>query len=71
MMQASLPARRPAAVLAAFRRQGPFGLVALVAGGGFLLLSFYPYAQLLVTSLRRDGRFTLAHYAGVLSHDYL
>jgi iron(III) transport system permease protein len=60
-----------AAVLSAFRRQGPFGLVALVAGGGFLLLSFYPYAQLLVTSLRKDGRFTLAHYAGVLGHDYL
>jgi iron(III) transport system permease protein len=47
-----------------------FGPAALVLGGGFLFLSLYPYAQLVLTSLRGDAGFTLAHFASSFAHDY-
>ncbi len=56
---------------AALGRQGWFAPAALVLGGGFLFLSLYPYARLVLASLRDGGAFTLAHYLNVARHDYL
>ncbi|MGH8737527.1 MAG: ABC transporter permease [Burkholderiales bacterium] len=56
---------------AALGRQGWFAPAALVLGGGFLFLSFYPYARLVLTSLRAGGVLSSAHYLSVAKHDYL
>jgi iron(III) transport system permease protein len=58
-------------VRAALGRQGWFAPAALVLGGGFLFLSLYPYARLVLASLRAHGAFTFVHYLNVLQHDYL